>query len=96
MKILSALIVVGALGLMPAAVEAQHPFVHRPHFNQRHQFPERKPTYETYYMRKFGTLPPFARVPVPEPTMPPGFWLNDIYVPGVGFARGAPEVPGTP
>jgi hypothetical protein len=86
-------VALATLGFLPAAADAQERFVHRPHFiHERQSIPDRKPSYETYYLRKYGSLPPFSRPQLApfEPTMPPGFWLNDIYVPGYGFGAGAP------
>ena len=69
-------------------VQAQQPFVHRPHYiHERQLIPQRKPTYADYYLRKYGRLPPYTQVYVApvQPVLPPGYRWSDTYVPGYGY-----------
>ncbi len=93
MKLTIATIAAAAvLWFSPTPVQAE-PFVHRPHYiHERQIIPERKTNYETYYLRKYGRLPPFTRVyDVPmQPVLPPGYQWSNNYVPGYGYVPPAP------
>ena len=84
--ILTIVLTVLALATTPIAM-AQQGFVHRPHYiHERQLIPPRVPDYDTYFLRKYGRLPPYSRqvVPVPDP-LPRGVTWSDVYVPGYGY-----------
>lgn len=81
-------IAAGSLCVVSGAANAQQPFVHRPHYiHERQLIPDRKPNYDTYYLRKYGRLPPYSRpyVAPPDPLLSRGFRWSDTYVPGYGY-----------
>jgi hypothetical protein len=96
MKSLFTTFALAALAFTPATLPAQQPFVHRPHtIHERQLIPDRRSNYETYYLRKYGRLPPFAPVYVApaEPVLPPGMRWSNTWVPGYGYVPVDPVPP---
>jgi hypothetical protein len=87
MKTLLTIVVTAIALTMTPTPQAQAQGVHRPHYiHERQLLPSRTPTYESYFLRKYGRLPPYSRVvvPVPDP-LPRGMTWSDVYVPGYGY-----------
>lgn len=88
MKALLSIIVTAVVSLSLTSVAgAQQGFVHRPHYiHERQMIPPRVNDYDTYFLHKYGRLPPYSRVVVPTPDpLPRGVTWSDVYVPGYGY-----------
>jgi hypothetical protein len=80
------LLTLAGLCVVPGQARAQQPFVYRPHYiHERQLIPNRRLTYDDYYLRKYGRLPAGRVYVAPEPVLPPGYRWGDVWVQGYGY-----------